>query len=211
MSVDKTRPNPSKGDILIGRASHVGHLAVGEDYFGTVNAQIPDATRTGQYYITVWSDTYDAILEDTLASNINTDDPTQIDNNNYKARPIGVLGITPPDLTVTQVTGTPSTSAPGRINFSYSVQNIGDAFEGAWTDKIWLTDNPNPSLAQVFWLLGEIRQQRSLGNGESYSLSQTVELGPSVSGGYIVVQTDAALGSFNGRNEITEVSDENNI
>ena len=32
--------------------------------------------------------TYDVVLEDTLAVNKNPDDPNQIDNNNYKARPV---------------------------------------------------------------------------------------------------------------------------
>ena len=32
-----------------------------------------------------WTDPYDVVLEDTLAVNVNPDDPNQIDNNNYKA------------------------------------------------------------------------------------------------------------------------------
>ncbi|MBW8892121.1 MAG: hypothetical protein JF617_08165, partial [Burkholderiales bacterium] len=172
--------------------------------------QIPDGVKSGNYFITVWSDTYDAILEDTLSSNINPDDPTQIDNNNYKARPIAVLGITPPDLVVTSVTAPPSAVATGSYSFSYTVKNRGDAFDGAWTDKVWLMDNPDPTQAKVYWLLGEFKQQRGLGNGETYSVSQTVNLGPSVSGGYLVVQTDAGY-SYLGRNDVAEVAEDNNV
>ncbi|MBI3347611.1 MAG: hypothetical protein HY020_10425, partial [Burkholderiales bacterium] len=213
LTVDKTRPNPGKGDIKIGQVTHTGNLAVGEDYLGTVNVQIPDNIKTASYFLTVWSDTYDAILEDTLSSNINPDDPTQIDNNNYKSRAagaIGVLGITPPDLQVTSVIAPATAAAAGSYSFSYTVKNRGDAFDGAWTDKVWLMDNPDPTQAKVSWLLGEFKQQRALGNSESYSVSQTVNLGPAVSGGYLVVQTDAGY-SFLGRNDVTETAEDNNV
>ena len=165
--------------------------------------------------MTVWSDTYDAILEDTLSSNINPDDPTQIDNNNYKARDTGalgmkILGITPPDLVVSSVIAPSTAQAAGSYSFSYTVQNRGDAFEGGWTDKVWLMDNPDPTQAKVYWLLGEFKQQRTLGNRESYSVSQTVDLGPSVNGAYLVVQTDANY-SYTGRNDVTEVAEDNNV
>ncbi|HEV6968860.1 CARDB domain-containing protein, partial [Roseateles sp.] len=216
LTVDKTRPNPAKGDIKIGQFTHTGNLAVGEDYLATVNVQIPDGIATARYYVTVWSDTYDAILEDTLSSNINPDDPTQIDNNNYKSRdadgigPMKVLGITPPDLVVTSVVAPPTAAAANGYSFSYTVKNRGDAFDGAWTDKVWLMDNPDPTQAKVSWLLGEFKQQRSLGNGETYSVSQTVNLSPAVSGGWLVVQTDAGY-SFLGRNDVAETAEDNNV
>jgi cell division septation protein DedD len=113
LTTDARRPNPAKGDVRIGQVTHSGHLAVGADYLGTLQAQIPEGMRSGQYFLTVWSDTYDVILEDTLASNINPDDPSQIDNNNYKARAVSVLGTTPPDLVVNQATA-PTTSSATR-------------------------------------------------------------------------------------------------
>ncbi|MDH3460422.1 MAG: hypothetical protein OEM00_05480, partial [Burkholderiaceae bacterium] len=203
LAVDKRRPSPSKGDIRIGQLTHTGHLAVDEDYLGTLNVQIPDKLRSGQYYITVWSDSYDAILEDTLTSNINPDDATQIDNNNYKAREVSVLGITPPDLVVTQVEGTPTATAGGDYTFSYTVQNRGDAFDAVWTDKVWLTDNADLSQAKVRWLLGEYRQQRTLGQGESYTTAQTIALALSISAGFIVVETDA-------QSSVREIDESNN-
>ncbi|UUZ69429.1 hypothetical protein LP416_08025 [Polaromonas sp. P2-4] len=83
---DKRRPGAYKGDILLGSVTHTGNLAVGEDYLGTANVSIPDNVMSGNYFITVWSDTYNAILEDTLAANTNPDDPSDSDNNNFKAR-----------------------------------------------------------------------------------------------------------------------------
>src|SRR5690606_8210778 len=121
-----------KGDILLGTFTHEGHLEINEDYLASVNVKLPENLRSGQYFVTVWSDTYDAILEDTLATNINLDDPSQFDNNNYKARPISELGITPPDLTGTDLAATPEADAPGSFSFTYTVQNRGDAFNGNW-------------------------------------------------------------------------------
>jgi len=189
---DKRRPGAYKGDILLGSFTHVGNLGVGEDYLGTAQVAIPDNVLSGQYHITVWSDTYDVLLEDTLASNINLDDATQVDNNNYKARPISVLGITPPDLVVSDVVAPDTAEAGGSYTFGYTVQNRGDVFEGSWTDSVYITDNPDWSAAREVWKLGDYQQTRTLGNGERYSVSQTIQLAPSVKGRYIVVRSDTA-------------------
>ena len=41
------------------------------------SVRIPAQIASGTYYITPWADAYDAVLEDTLAININPDDPTE--------------------------------------------------------------------------------------------------------------------------------------
>ncbi|HNN85589.1 MAG TPA: CARDB domain-containing protein, partial [Accumulibacter sp.] len=139
----------------------------------------------------VWSDTYDLILEDTLATSLNPDDPAQVDNNNYKARPISILGITPPDLVVKDVQAPASADAEGLYTFAYSVQNRGDFFSGGWTDSVYLTDNPDFAAAREVWHLGDYGQTRSLGNGEIYSVTQSVQLATSAKGRYLIVRTDA--------------------
>jgi hypothetical protein len=211
LSVDPRRPSPAKGDVRIGQVTHNGHLAVGDNYLGTLNVQIPEGVRSGQYYITVWSDTYDAILEDTMAVYINPDDPGQIDNNNYKARPISVLGVVPPDLVVSQVQAMPAMTAAGDYAFSYTVQNRGDLFEGRWTDRVWIADNADLKKANVRWLLGEYAQQRSLNNGESYTVTQTVPLAPAVQGGWLVVETDREVPGEAARFEVAEFDETNNV
>ncbi|HLF95978.1 MAG TPA: CARDB domain-containing protein, partial [Methylococcaceae bacterium] len=209
---DKRRPGAYKGDVLLGSVTHSGHLAVGEDYLGTVQVAIPDNTLSGSYYITVWSDTYDAILEDTLAINLNPDDLNQADNNNYKARPIAVLGITPPDLAVTEASGLAQADAGGSYSFSYTVQNRGDLFSGRWSDSVFITDNPNLDLATEVWAIGSYSQERSLGSGERYSVTQTLQLDPAVKGRYVVVKTDARPWSYRSgdRGEIGELDEGNN-
>ena len=192
---DKRRPGAHKGDVLLGSVTHNGNLAAGEDYLGTANVSLPGNIYSGNYFITVWSDTYDAILEDTLASQTNPDDPNQVDNNNYKARPISVLGITPPDLSVLEVSGLSvvdvGANFSGNYTFSYTVQNIGEQFSGSWNDSVYLTDNPVFEQAREVWHLGDFTQARSLGNKEKYSVTQTVPLAPSMKARYIIVKSDA--------------------
>ena len=51
-------------------------------------------------------------------------------------------------------------------------------------------------------------QQRALGQGESYTTTQTVALAPSVSGGYLVVETDVL---YPNGGEVREVDETNNV
>ena len=211
LTVDKRQPNPSKGDIKLGEIRHTGHLEIGEDYLGNLTVTIPEGTYSGQYYITVWSDTYDVILEDTLASNINLDDPTQFNNNNFKARAISVLGYTPPDFTVTEVKAPALTQTGNAYQFSYTVKNRADEFEGSWTDEVWLADNADLSKAKIKWKLGEFTQNRKLGYNETYTVEQSIaELAPSVSGLYLVVETNTGK-LLNQKNQVrTEKAKDNN-
>ncbi|MDZ4254036.1 MAG: CARDB domain-containing protein, partial [Sulfuritalea sp.] len=193
---DRRYPGAYKGDILLGSFTHVGKLDVGADYLGTLQVRIPDNAQSGDYYISVLTDTYDVILEDSLTSNINPDDASHSDNSNYKSRPIGIIGAIPapvlvPDLTVTEVSGLAEADSGGNYSFSYTVQNLGDAMSRSWTDTVYITDNPNLSAATEVWSIGTYSQQRTLGKNESYTVSQTVQLAPSVRGRYVVVKSDA--------------------
>jgi len=187
---DPRRPGASRGDILLSVVNHQGHLPSGGDYQGNVQVVIPDDIVSGQYFLTVWSDTYDVILEETLASELNPDDPGQQDNNNYKARPITILGIAPPDLVVEQVTAPAAASTGEAYAFSYTVKNRGDEFNGVWIDRVYLTDDPDLSKAREVWRLGEFQQNQTLGNGAGYTVSSSVALPAGVSGRYLVVVTD---------------------
>ena len=202
---DVRRPSAAKGDILLGKITHKGHLKVGEDYLGSIRARLPEGLLSGEYFFTVWSDSYDVILEDTLAVNVNPDDPTDSDNNNYKARPVRILGITPPDLTVSAIYAPKTAEAGKEYTFSYTVKNRADAFENAtWEDKVWLADHADLNKAKHKWLLGGFVQKRGLGNQESYTVKHSVLLAPSVSGSYLIVEANAALSN------LQEVSRENN-
>ncbi|WP_422665759.1 CARDB domain-containing protein (plasmid) [Anabaena sp. PCC 7938] len=194
---DKNRPSPTNSegnaeDILLTNVGHSGLLKVGEKYEAEVNVLIPGQI-TGEWYITAWSDAYNVVLEDTFDINTNPDDPTELDNNNYKARPITILLTPPPDLVVTSVT--PTTQAVGGQPFSVSwtVQNQGanGIATSNWIDQVYLSDSPTlnaPGAKQ--WFLGSVGHSGSLGVNESYTGKLDTILSPGVSGHYIIVQTN---------------------
>ena len=125
---DKTRPNPSKGDVLLATVVHNG--ALGDDpsvitqptsYDNTVTVTLPKHI-SGQYFITAWTDTLDAVYKSTQNANVNPDDPTAINSDNFKARAISILPSPPADLVVTSVS--PQAVAVG-----------GDDYKVVWTVK----------------------------------------------------------------------------
>ena len=100
---DKTRPIPAKGDILLTEVAHTGGLVVDAGYDQTLTVTLPVNLDPGTYYITPWTDLFSVVLQDTLAVNVNPDDPNNFQSDNYKAQQIDVLAPLP-DLVVTSVT-----------------------------------------------------------------------------------------------------------
>lgn len=202
---DKNRPSPANReggaeDILLTNVGHNGSLKVGEKYEAQVDVIIPGQI-SGEWYITAWSDAYNVVLEDTFDINTNPDDPTELDNNNYKARPITILLTPPPDLVVTTVA--PTTQAVGGQPFSVSwtVQNQGANGIAAsnWVDNVYLSDSPTlnaPGAKQ--WFLGSVGHSDSLGVNESYTGKLDTVLSPGASGSYIIVQTNSNGGVWEG-------------
>ena len=195
---DKNRPSPTNRegkaeDILLTSVGHNGSLKVGDKYETQIDVTIPGQV-TGEWYITAWSDAYNIVLEDTLDINANPDDPTELDNNNYKARPITILLTPPPDLVVTTVT--PTTQAIGGQPFSVSwtVQNQGanGIAQSNWVDNVYLSDSPTlnaPGAKQ--WFLGSVGHDGNLGVNSSYTGKLDTVLSPGASGRYIIVQTNS--------------------
>ena len=131
---------------LLATVTHVGTLEVGESYEMTVRVTIPADLPSGQYFITPWSDSYDVVAEDTLAVNVNPDDPNELDNNNYKGRAIDILGYTPvrPDLEISDVT-TDGAVASGtdQLTVNWRVTNTGlTGTPDSWIDRVYLSDSP---------------------------------------------------------------------
>ncbi len=207
---DKRRPNTlpapgpdeqidfNKGNsaILLGTVSRSGRLEVGESYEQVARVRLPADIASGTYYITPWTDSLDLVTEDTLAVNINPDDPNEFDNNNYKARRIEVIGYTPrlPDLVVSSVQASDRTEA-GRtpLVVSWEVQNrgIGNAdASNVWNDIVFLSDQADPeSRTAKTWFLGEFQRSGGLGISQSYSATQSFDLAPPMAGLYIHVKT----------------------
>ncbi len=224
---DPRRPNTSafadiagadflKGNSarLLATVTHVGTLAVGDGYEQVVRVRIPDDLPTGRWYITPWSDSFDVEPEDTLAVNVNPDDPNEFDNNNYKGRAIDILGFTPvrPNLVIDQVEASgPLVAGAEALTIQWRVTNesYGDAGAAGWVDRVYLSDSPAlGTVGETLWHLGDVRREGGLEAGESYLASGTFDLPPSAAGLYVHVVTDA---SVKGREAVVEDNETDNV
>ena len=111
-----------------------------------ISVTLPASLVSGTYYITPWADPYAQVEEDTLAVNVNPDDPTEIDNNNYKARRIDIIGTPPPpvDIEVTAVVPDATGVAGEEFTVSWEVSNVGvGQTRSGWTDTVYLSRTPH--------------------------------------------------------------------
>ncbi|MFM2004219.1 MAG: hypothetical protein RI963_3645, partial [Planctomycetota bacterium] len=203
---DKNRPHPGQGDFLLKTLSHKGALANKAGYDVVTTVTLPTGLASGTYYITPWTDPYDVVLEDTLADNVNPDDPREIDNNNYKARAIDVIGLSRPlpDLTVSDLIIAPTGTGGEDYTIRYTVTNEGKGnATGSWIDQIWLVPSPDTPLSDsAAMLLTEVRNT-SVDAKSNYQNTLNVKLSPSAIGSYVVVVSDY-------RRQITESDESNN-
>src|SRR5206468_1876748 len=137
-------------------------------------------------------DPYDVVTEDTFTANINPDDPTQLDNNNYKARSITVFTTPPADLTVTSVSADSQAVGGDSFHVAWTVKNVGsvETKESNWFDTVYLSDTPtlsNDLFSRL--LLGSVAHEGILGSGQDYTAEATFALNPLVKGKYAIVVT----------------------
>ena len=107
-----------------------------------------------------------------MADYVNPDDPHEINNNNYKARPISLIGtplppVVPPDIAVEVVQVDPAALAGENFTFSWTVRNQGgSATGGNWWDQVYLSDQPTPNAPGAKqWALGQFGNLKLLGPG----------------------------------------------
>jgi len=190
LTIDKNRPNPQSGDILLRTFAIDAPLDVNQGVDLTQSITIPANLPSGVYFITPWVDPVNAVLEDTLAINVNPDDPNEIDGNNFKATAIDVVGVQP-DLEVTQVIA-PATAIGGdTIAVTYTVQNLSTGIaNGKWIDRVYLTNMADPLHPDAHSIMvAERFHQGPLGVNESYTETVNVLLSPSAAGMFFAVVT----------------------
>ncbi|KPJ75957.1 MAG: hypothetical protein AMJ54_13385, partial [Deltaproteobacteria bacterium SG8_13] len=191
---DKNRPHPGLGDVLLQTLQYSGGpLDLNAGYDRVVTVTLPDSLTSGTYYLMPWVDPYATLLEDTLAINVNPDDPNEVNNNNYKARAIDLIG-TPvdrrPDPTVVSVTAEAFEWAGEEFTFEWTVGNLGPgAATGKWFDEVYLSNSPvfDEADPEMFYL-GRFEPVRPLAPGEAYTNTQTQLLSPAVKGQYVHVR-----------------------
>ncbi|MHC1770058.1 MAG: CARDB domain-containing protein [Verrucomicrobiia bacterium] len=188
----KDRPNGYRGDVLLGQFGHSGALEVGEFYESKVTVRLP-AHIQGQFYITVWADSNDAVFESAFDVNLNPDAPHDMEGSNFKATPISVLYTPPADLEVIQVQASPTAVGGGDVTVSWTVQNSGSSRtdRDRWADAIYISSDDvfGDGKGQKFLVFGA-PHIGSLEPGESYTETATFTLPPSAKGQYVIVETN---------------------
>ncbi|MHC4994061.1 MAG: CARDB domain-containing protein, partial [Planctomycetota bacterium] len=195
---DKNRPSPlppvdnQPQDFLLSTFTHTGSLMVGESYTVTRSVRLP-SNITGQFFITPWTDSTDIVLEDTFDVNINPDDPNELDNNNYKARPITILLTPPPDLIVEQVDPQAVGFGGEAFTTTWTVRNIGQGptQQSQWADKVYLSKTPDLTGPNLH--LGNVTHTGVLEVDQAYTASATFNLTPAAAGQYVIVVTGAGV------------------
>ncbi|MCB1491569.1 MAG: hypothetical protein KDJ77_07195, partial [Rhodobiaceae bacterium] len=207
----------SKGNsaIYLGKVTHTGLLDIGDSYEVTLRVTLPTNLASGTYYITPWTDSSDLVVEDTLAININPDDPNEFDSNNYKGRMIEVIGYTPPrpDLIAVGVTtAKPVVAGQEALEVTWTVENQGSGNIDPtvrWLDEILLSDSAVLGASgSKTWSLGRFEQTGGLAIGDRYSRTELIDLPPSAKGLYVHVVTDVTQRGYSG---ITEEDETNNL
>lgn len=213
LTQDRNRPHPGLGDVLLKTLTHTGSLQPDTGYdVENITVTLPESLAAGTYYIMPWTDPYDVVLEDTLANNVNLDDPNQIDNNNYKARAVDVLGALP-DLVVTDATADASAIGGEVFHLEWTVLNEsnGPARPGGWTDRVYLSSHADPHASgATTMILGDVQHAEALEPGSSYTADLAVTLAPSAQGNFVIVATDAVGGEDDVFYVLDELNESNN-
>src|SRR3546814_15195010 len=87
-----------------------------------------------------WVDPYATLLEDSLATNVNPDDPAEINSSNYRARAIDIVGVPPQVFTraiaVDSVVADPVGTGGGDFTVSWTVNAGGQANATGRHDRV---------------------------------------------------------------------------
>src|SRR5262249_19909203 len=130
--------------------------------------------------------------EHTRDTNLNPDAPTDIDGNDFKARPIAVLGgMGVPDLAVTSVTAPAHTDAGNPMSVTWTVKNTGfGVTDSPFYDLVFLSSAPvlgTPGAREIS--LGRLFHTDPVNPGDSYTATQTFDTLPDAAGKYVIVKT----------------------
>ncbi|MGB7378807.1 MAG: putative Ig domain-containing protein, partial [Rivularia sp. (in: cyanobacteria)] len=208
------RPQAELGDILLDNFTRNGGLQTSNDSIDVINYYENEVTVTipnqvsGNYYITVWSDSNEEVTEDTFSNNSNLDNSdttnnpqNEIDFNNFSSRPILVKLQPSPDLTVSniEIDEIPNPKAGELFKVTWKVDNITDIAteEDYWYDEVYISDKPTLDDKDAKkWYIGRYQRSGKLNAREGYTGELETVLSPGVQGKYIIVKTNAGKNAW---------------
>ncbi len=174
----------TESDTLLTSVFRSSALGPGLTYDVTANVTVPSCI-SGTYYLFVLADSRRQIFE--FDPNFNAEA-----NNSSQPRPIQIVDATP-DLRVTAV-GNPSTGNAGQpisVNWTVANQGAGATAPTKWTDRIYLSPTQTFDSATAL-LIGSFDRTGALGNGGTYTRTESLTIPNAAQGSYFVsVLTDA--------------------
>ena len=216
------RPQAELGDILLDNFTHNGALQTTFDSIDVINYYEKEVTVTlpgqvsGQYYITVWSNSNEDVTETNLDINSNTGDSgnnnensntsnpqNELESNNFSSREITVKLIPAPDLVLDKVDSSYTPNAKGGESFkvTWDVKNETDipTTEDIWYDEVYISDKPTLGEKDAKeWKLGSFKRDGKLGARDSYTGVLETVLSPGVEGKYVIIKINAGNSVWEG-------------
>ncbi len=185
----KGRPSANRGDIFLGNVAHTGVLAVGENYEARGTFSIPAGVQ-GAWFVTVFSDSNNAVYEEAFASNINPDAPNDLDGSNLRSIPMNVLLSPPADLVVSNITAPATGKGGSQMTVRWTVTNRGAVVtdRDRWADAVYLSNDDKFDSSDK--LVFAIPHVGVLQPDQSYTQEATFTLPPSATGSHLVVSTN---------------------
>ena len=191
------RPNANREtnpDIPLLTVTHDDALEVGEYYDAEILVDLPTQTR-GVYYITVWSDSGDAVYEVAFDTNVNPDAPLDPEGSNFASGELTILYTPPADLVVSDVQAPTDAVGGQTVSLTWTVTNQGlQATDlDLWGDAIYIsTDATLHDDVGEEWLVFGVPHSGVLAAGESYTETFEFLLPPSAKGAYFIVETNVS-------------------
>ncbi len=184
-------------DVLLTTVGNLTYLQAGQTYTQTASIAIPTGVASGNYYLFVTSDMYDAycvggtcydgVDRDSHGhTNCNVVDEIYDDNNYASAQ---IVLTTPPsaDLNVTSVAVPSSAYSGTSVTVNYTVQNKGAAAisSGSWTDYIYVSSSTTFDASTATYV-ASVSNAASLSVNASYSIAQSITIPNAIYGNYYV-------------------------
>ncbi|MFP4283565.1 MAG: CARDB domain-containing protein, partial [Opitutales bacterium] len=203
-------------DKLIGTVEHVGVVAAGESYSGTIEARLPDNIDGAFNLIVIVNAGFgDAtppwVFPGRLTGGGGSLNEYRDLASNTLVRPLNVIPQAGVDLTVKSIVA-PERATQGRgFELTYTVSNTGEGStperQDRWVDHIFLSRDTFLDTSSDHYV-GRVIHDGGLGAGESYTESLDLVLPRGITGDYYVfVVTDY---SVQPRGAVVEVNELNN-
>lgn len=187
---------------LLGIYTHNGILDAVDTYTTTQSIVIPPTPGSGTYYLFVVADSENDVFEHV--------DGADAEANNALPRAVAIQFVPPPpsaQLAVTAVTVPPVVSSGQTMTVTWTVQNQGAGTTSAsnWSDRLFLSQDADPSTVDDNTLLSTVSHSGALIPGAAYSGLASVTLPIGISGPYhlfLIVDSSSQVAEDDGESFI---------